>query len=73
MRFVQHYFPHFDAVEILVMAGGALIVVSLALAMWNAFANRPRCSRLFGLLAAPAASWLPSSLFYRAWLAALRR
>jgi hypothetical protein len=33
MRFVQHYFPHFDAVEILVMAGGALIVVSLALAM----------------------------------------
>jgi hypothetical protein len=33
MRFVQHHFPYFDAVEILVMAGGALFVVSLALAM----------------------------------------
>ncbi len=33
MRFVQHYFLHFDAVEILVMAGGALIVVSLASAI----------------------------------------
>jgi len=27
------HLPHFDAVEILVMAGGALIVVGLALAM----------------------------------------
>ena len=33
MRFVQQHLLHFDAVEILVMAGGALIVVSLALAM----------------------------------------
>jgi hypothetical protein len=33
MRFVQHYFSYFDAVKILVMAGGALVVASLALAM----------------------------------------
>jgi hypothetical protein len=33
MRFVQHHFPHFDAIEILMMAGGVLIIVTLAFAM----------------------------------------
>ena len=33
MRFLQQHFPHFDAVEILVMVGGVLVVVALAIAM----------------------------------------
>jgi hypothetical protein len=33
MRFVQHCFRYFDAIEILVMAGGALVVASLAFAI----------------------------------------
>jgi len=33
MRIVQQHFPHFDPIEILVMAGGALIFVTIAFAM----------------------------------------
>ena len=33
MRIVQQHFPYFDAVEILVMVGGVLVIVALAIAM----------------------------------------
>jgi hypothetical protein len=33
MQFMQQHVPHFDAVEILVLASGALIVAALVFAM----------------------------------------
>jgi hypothetical protein len=33
VNFVKQHFPHFDAVEIFVMASGALIFVTLVFAM----------------------------------------
>jgi hypothetical protein len=33
MNFAQRHFPHFDPVEIMVMAAGVLFVVALAFAM----------------------------------------